>query len=69
MLKKILLILLLIILSCSSSSKSSNYSSLFIITEDIAIGENRVGFALIDEEGMSIVENVDFFYKTFILLK
>ena len=63
MIKKILLSLLLIILSCSSSPESSNYSSLFIITEDISIGENRVGFALIDEEGMSIVENVDFFYK------
>tara|TARA_B110000438_G_scaffold73729_1_gene73858 strand:- start:2121 stop:2957 length:837 start_codon:yes stop_codon:yes gene_type:complete len=63
MIKKILLSLLLIILSCSSSPEYSNYSSLFIITEDISIGENRVAFALIDEEGISIVENVDFFYK------
>tara|TARA_B100001142_G_scaffold239156_1_gene237878 strand:+ start:668 stop:1504 length:837 start_codon:yes stop_codon:yes gene_type:complete len=61
--KKILLLLLLIILSCSSSPESSNYNSLFIITEDISIGENRVSFTLIDQEGESIVENVDFFYK------
>ncbi|NCG35749.1 MAG: thioredoxin fold domain-containing protein [Dehalococcoidales bacterium] len=61
--KKILLLLLLIILSCSSSPESSNYNSLFIITEDISIGENRVSFALLDQEGESIVENVDFFYK------
>ena len=61
--KKILLLVLLIILSCSSSPESSNYNSLFIITEDISIGENRVSFALLDQEGESIVENVDFFYK------
>ena len=67
MIKKILLTFLLIILSCSfspdSSNESSNYSSLFIITEDIEIGENRVGFALVDQEGLSIIENVNFFYK------
>jgi hypothetical protein len=67
MLKKILLLILLFIISCSSSpnliSETSNYISLFIITEDIEIGKNRVGFTLIDEAGESIIKDVKFFYK------
>jgi len=70
MTKKIFLLFILFLLSFSylnCSGKSKNFPeqnlSLFVITEDLEVGENRVALTVIDLEGQSISKNLSFFYK------
>ncbi len=66
MIKKILLIVF-IFFSCSNESNNIESNpeniSLFVITEDIAVGENRVLFTVLDKEGNNISQNLKFSLK------
>ena len=60
MIKKILLIVF-IFFSCSNESNNIESNpeniSLFVITEDIVVGENRALFTVLDKEGNNISQN------------
>tara|TARA_B100000579_G_C22760786_1_gene818833 strand:+ start:443 stop:1288 length:846 start_codon:yes stop_codon:yes gene_type:complete len=66
MIKKILLIVF-IFFSCSNESNNIESNpeniSLFVITEDIVVGENRVLFTVLDKEGNNISQNLKFSLK------
>ena len=66
MIKKILLIVF-IFFSCSNESNNIESNpeniSLFVITEDIVVGENRVLFTVLDKEGNNISQNIKFSLK------
>ena len=65
--KKIFLItILIIIFGCSNETaknETQNLLSLFIITEDLEIGNNRVVLSVLDEKGQTITENLKFSFK------
>ena len=65
MIKKIFLILF-VLFSCSneiSNQSNPDNISLFVITEDITLGENRVVYTVLDKEGNNISENMNFKLK------
>ena len=65
MIKKIYLILF-VLFSCSneiSNQSNPDNISLFVITEDITLGENRVVYTVLDKEGNNISENMNFKLK------
>ena len=61
--KKIFFLLLVsVFLSCSSESKE-NLLSLFVITEDLELGENRVVLTALDVDGNTLTDDLRFFIR------
>ncbi len=64
--KKIFIIILLMIFGCSNESEkieNKNLISLFIITEDLELGNNRVVLSVLDNKGQTITDNLRFSFK------
>ena len=57
---------IIIIFGCSNESaknQSQNLISLFVITEDLEVGNNRVVLSVLDDQGQTITENLRFSLK------
>ena len=64
--KKFFIIILLMIFGCSNESEkieNKNLISLFIITEDLELGNNRVVLSVLDNKGQTITDNLRFSFK------
>jgi len=64
--KKIFIIILLMIFGCSNESEkieNKNLISLFIITEDLELGNNRIVLSVLDNKGQTITDNLRFSFK------
>jgi len=63
--KKIILMSLFclsLLVNCSTDTQE-NYMSLFVITEDLELGENRVVLTTLDSNGNTITKDLKFYYK------
>ncbi|MBL06695.1 MAG: hypothetical protein CL773_02360 [Chloroflexi bacterium] len=64
--KKFFIIILLMIFGCSNESEkieNKNLISLFIITEDLELGNNRIVLSVLDNKGQTITDNLRFSFK------
>ncbi|MEC7837379.1 MAG: thioredoxin family protein [Chloroflexota bacterium] len=61
--KKLILIFLFSILVNCSTASQENLISLFVITEDLELGENRVVLTILDENGNTLTNDLKFYYK------
>jgi len=61
--KKIILIFLISILFNCSTDTKENFISLFVITEELELGENRIVLTVLDENGKTLTEDLKFYYK------
>ena len=52
----LLIILIFITISCGNDNK---FISLFLITNEINVGQNRIALSIIDSEGTSLKENIE----------
>ena len=52
----LLIILIFITISCENDNK---FISLFLITNEINVGQNRIVLSIIDSEGTSLRENIE----------
>ncbi len=62
--KIIFLLFIAIFINCSSDSKE-NLLSLFVITEELELGENRVVMTVLDENGNTLTNNLKFYFREF----
>ena len=56
----LLIILIFITISCGNNDK---FISVFLITNEINLGQNRIALSIIDSEGTSLKENIELSYK------
>ena len=56
----LLIILIFITISCGNNDK---FISVFLITNEINLGQNRIALSIIDNEGTSLKENIELSYK------
>ena len=56
----LLIILLFITISCGNNDK---FISLFLITNNINVGQNRIALSIIDSDGTSLKDNIELSYK------
>ena len=60
--KIIFIFLISIFLNCSSDIQK-NFISLFVITEELEIGDNRVVLTALDENGNTLTNDLRFFLR------
>lgn len=62
--KIIFLLFISIFINCSTDSKD-NLLSLFVITEELEVGENRVVLTVLDENGKTLTNGLKFYFREF----
>lgn len=61
--RKVILLIILIFISISCGNNNNKFISLFLITNEINVGQNRIALSIIDSEGASLRENIELSYK------
>ena len=61
--RKVILLIILIFISISCGNNNNKFISLFLITNENNVGQNRIALSIIDSDGASLRENIELSYK------